>query len=432
MSAEVEITVADEMHPGLIACDRADPLYEAARAMVRHRVHAVVVRGDEGSLFLSDHDLLQALRADPAAGDRPVGEIAATDPLTISPEETVREAARLMGEHEVSHLFVLEPGADEPSGIVSSLDLARSLLRGAEPTPLTIMVGHDGSDRGRDAIALAALLAAGRATVAAAIAVPFPPQTVGDPPIHASPGARDWSELCSDLRARGNKLLEAEVSAAFGASDVSTRVLLDDSAGRALTHLCDAERPDLLVLGSSHRGPLGRVLLGGTADRLLSGAPCSVAVAPAGYADATAARIERIGVGFDGSDSSARALSLAARLALDYGARLEVTAVARPMTQIEAPLEAIDVLAGSGLVDHSAERLRRGVAESLAGQPEQLEAEVEIIHGDPLAELMRRSASGLDLLVVGSRGYGPLRRALLGSVSTRLVRNCESPLIVAA
>ncbi len=432
MSSPVEITVADEMHPGLIACDSSDPLFEAARAMVRHRVHAVVVRSDDGPSFLSDHDLLQALQADPAAGGRPVGEIAATDPLTISPGETVREAARLMGEHEISHLFVLESGADEPAGIVSSLDLARSLLRGAEPTALSIVVGHDGSKRGSDAIALAAVLGAGRAAVTAVIAVPFPPQTVGDPPIHAGAGARDWNELCADLRARGRELLEAEAWPGLGAIDVSTHVLLDDSAGRALTLLCEAEQPDLLILGSSHRGPLGRVLLGGTAERLLSGAPCSVAVAPAGYAGSPAERLERVGVGFDGSESSAQALSLGARLALDHGARLEVTAVARPMTQLEAPLEAIDVLAGAGLVDHSTERLRSGISESLAGQPERLEAEVQIVHGDPVTELMRRSASGLDLLVVGSRGYGPLRRALLGSVSTRLVRHCECPLIVAA
>ncbi|MCB1005297.1 MAG: universal stress protein [Acidimicrobiales bacterium] len=38
---------------------------------------------------------------------------------------------------------------------------------------------------------------------------------------------------------------------------------------------------------------------------------------------------------------------------------------------------------------------------------------------------------GADLLVVGSRGHGALRRALLGSVSTHLVNHAPCPVVVA-
>jgi nucleotide-binding universal stress UspA family protein len=38
--------------------------------------------------------------------------------------------------------------------------------------------------------------------------------------------------------------------------------------------------------------------------------------------------------------------------------------------------------------------------------------------------------AGSDLLAVGSRGYGPLRAVLLGSVSSALVRSAASPLVV--
>jgi nucleotide-binding universal stress UspA family protein len=41
-----------------------------------------------------------------------------------------------------------------------------------------------------------------------------------------------------------------------------------------------------------------------------------------------------------------------------------------------------------------------------------------------------RASADLDLLVVGSRGYGPLRAVLLGSVSTPVVRSAQSPLVV--
>jgi nucleotide-binding universal stress UspA family protein len=51
----------------------------------------------------------------------------------------------------------------------------------------------------------------------------------------------------------------------------------------------------LIVIGSPHRGPLGRIALGSTTDRIVGGAPCPVAVAPRGFRDEGVAP-ERIGV----------------------------------------------------------------------------------------------------------------------------------------
>jgi nucleotide-binding universal stress UspA family protein len=52
-----------------------------------------------------------------------------------------------------------------------------------------------------------------------------------------------------------------------------------------------------------------------------------------------------------------------------------------------------------------------------------------LLDGDA-RELLAGESAGLDLLVVGSRGYGPLRAVLLGSVSSALVRSAQSPLVV--
>ena len=62
--------------------------------------------------------------------------------------------------------------------------------------------------------------------------------------------------------------------------------------------------------------------------------------------------------------------------------------------------------------------------------PAEIEATAEVAEGDVvdvLATLDRRDA---DLLVCGSRGYGPLRRVLLGGVSSRLLRRAACPLLV--
>ena len=62
--------------------------------------------------------------------------------------------------------------------------------------------------------------------------------------------------------------------------------------------------------------------------------------------------------------------------------------------------------------------------------PAEIEATAEVAEGDAvnvLATLDRRDA---DLLVCGARGYGPLRRVLLGGVSSRLLRRAACPLLV--
>jgi nucleotide-binding universal stress UspA family protein len=70
-------------------------------------------------------------------------------------------------------------------------------------------------------------------------------------------------------------------------------------------------------------------------------------------------------------------------------------------------------------------QLRNVVADLDSGVP----VEAEALVGDP-AEVLRDFSEGLDLLVVGSRGYGPLRAVLLGSVSRRLMTEAHCPVIV--
>lgn len=87
------------------------------------------------------------------------------------------------------------------------------------------------------------------------------------------------------------------------------------SPARALHDTATSARADLIVVGSSHRGPVGRVLLGSVAERLLSGAPCAVAIAPRGYAGRESRRLQRIVVAFDGSPEAHPALGTACALA---------------------------------------------------------------------------------------------------------------------
>jgi nucleotide-binding universal stress UspA family protein len=58
------------------------------------------------------------------------------------------------------------------------------------------------------------------------------------------------------------------------------------------------------------------------------------------------------------------------------------------------------------------------------------QAGVERVYGEVVDELSVVGERGVDLLVCGSRGYGPVRRVLLGTVAAALVRQASVPVLV--
>ena len=62
--------------------------------------------------------------------------------------------------------------------------------------------------------------------------------------------------------------------------------------------------------------------------------------------------------------------------------------------------------------------------------PRGLELETVLLHGHAAEQIARRTAGVVDLLFAGSRGYGPLRRALVGSVSGALLRDAGCPVVI--
>jgi nucleotide-binding universal stress UspA family protein len=268
-----------------------------------------------------------------------------------------------------------------------------------------IVVGVDEHEGGRDAIALAKSLLApdGELTLAHVYA--------GDPHTYRSASAA--YEAAERERAR--ELLEktrdkAEIEA-------TVRSIGSPSVGRGLHELAEHQSTDLLVLGSCRRSLLGRVLVGDDTRAALTGAPCAVAIAPAGYLNESSVMRE-IGVGYDGSPESDHALDLARELANERGAKLSAfEAVSLPTTAFTAgplPLgETIDAL-----VSEARDRIA-----ALGG------VEPHAAYGQPAEELAVYSAS-LDLLMVGSRGYGPIGRLIHGSTSHQLAHMSRCPLLV--
>jgi len=252
-----------------------------------------------------------------------------------------------------------------------------------------VLVGVDGAQGGRDAIALATQLADEGATTSL---------------VHVfgaglMPGKGTALLLSVELE-QSRELLERERRAAAPAADLIP--CADRSIGHALHGLAERHSADLIVIGACRHGFLGRLLLGSDTISALNGAPCAVAIAPFGYAD-RAHPLSALGVGYDGSPESEQALAAARALAPCLGSSVRVMSVVSPQ----------DIPYGEPIARVG------GLADD----------EVDITYGDP-SEALLSLGEQVDLLIVGSRGYGPVGRLMHGSTSNQLARRARCPLLV--
>jgi nucleotide-binding universal stress UspA family protein len=269
-----------------------------------------------------------------------------------------------------------------------------------------VLVGVDGRPNGRDAIALACRLTDpdGKLTLAHVYS--------GDlRPSHAiTPG------LVAEEREASHKLLEQERAAA----DVKAQLIsiVSMSPGRGLHQQAEEQNTDLLVVGSCGHGTFGRAMLGDHTRAALNGAACAVAIASRGYAEHPQP-IAKVGVGYNGSQESRAALAMARELAAPTRATVHAMEVV-PITGYgytgllpPAIGESIDVM-----LQEANSRLK-----------ELPDVEGHAVYGLTGEELAAFSDQ-VDILVVGSRGYGPMRRLVLGSTSDYLERHARCSLLV--
>jgi nucleotide-binding universal stress UspA family protein len=217
----------------------------------------------------------------------------------------------------------------------------------------------------------------------------------------------------------------AEARDVLAGLDLETRAYGGGSPARILTEIAEDanEGIDAIVVGSPHRGAVGRVVLGSVARNLLNGSPVDVAVAPAGYADARHETARDIAVGYDGSPESKLALKRAEALARNLNARLEL------LTVVTAPA-AVPLMVPNAYAPESPPKPDEVIGEGIHSVDPSLAAETARLDGDPAPELVGACEEGVDLLLVGSRGYGPLTRVLLGSVSRNVIQRAPCPVLV--
>jgi nucleotide-binding universal stress UspA family protein len=165
-----------------------------------------------------------------------------------------------------------------------------------------------------------------------------------------------------------------------------------------------------LVVGSRGQGAVEEVLDASTSGPLAREAPCPVILVPTQAAAWSDDRTDAVIMcGVDGSDDSLAAARGAGELAQALQARLVLATVAES--------------SGEAMPDAAVDEVRAALPD--------VQVDVETSSGeaaDELLALARRLEA--QVVVVGSRGRGAMKAALLGSVSGRVVQQTDRPVMV--
>jgi nucleotide-binding universal stress UspA family protein len=218
--------------------------------------------------------------------------------------------------------------------------------------------------------------------------------------------------------ADADALALAQLLVQSGGAVIPTRIAAGRPVGAGLHDEALKAGADVIVVGSSGRGLLGRILAGDDVIATLRCAPCMVAIAPHGFASDDHP-VTRIGVGYDGRAHALAALDAARTIAARTGASIRALGVASPSQGLVTPVGIPAVAA----LEAGRERAERAIAQL---GPDVTAHVVDGIAHQRLAEL----SSEVDLLVVGSSRRGAFGRVLLGSTSERLSREAACPLLV--
>jgi nucleotide-binding universal stress UspA family protein len=277
------------------------------------------------------------------------------------------------------------------------------------------IAAHDGTERGADAVALARILAR--------------PSGMPVRMVHVCPAREPWHALAAPgedpTRVERARVLDVEERLRLPGDPLPLN-LTAPSVAHGLHDAAEREPAAVVVIASSPGGDPQRTHPGTTAERLLHGSPCTVAVAPEGYAARGVRDIRVVGVAIDADPESDEALRRAIELARSFGARVRILTAVDPAAEAEAlalPEASADVR--EAVLDRADVLLRA----TRAGMPQDVGVETALCVGDPGPAIVAACNEDVDLLVCGSRRYGPRRAVLLGTIAEYLVTHARCPVL---
>jgi nucleotide-binding universal stress UspA family protein len=214
-----------------------------------------------------------------------------------------------------------------------------------------------------------------------------------------------------------------------------TKTVVSGDAATAILETAKSVGADLIAMASTGRGALGRLTLGSVADRVVrtSDVPVLVVRGIDAPDTPTLPMVNRVIVPLDGSDRAMLAVPVAATVSRQLGAAIElISAVDLP--QVVSPAMAYGpAFSPEFYAELEAESTRNAgeyLDDALAQLADQgIKAGKHVMIGSAVAAILDFAKHG-DLIVMTSRGQGGFRRWILGSVSEKLVRDAQAPVLL--
>jgi nucleotide-binding universal stress UspA family protein len=290
----------------------------------------------------------------------------------------------------------------------------------SDPHGGTLVVGIDGSANAMAAFSWAVAEARARHASLEAVYVWQVPSLA-----YSAPGYIPLTE--QEIESQAQRLFKDALAGCPDHEDVKVWLHVTEGAPvDALVQAAGEPEVSMVVVGARGHGGVAGLLLGSVSHALTHKSPKPLAVVVPDWSDPPDVGRRRIVVGVDGSAGSEQALAWAAGDARARGVPLEVVMVWVPPAPVLPSHLPLRATAGAG------ERSR--VEDALAAMIEKVDltgvqVEQTVLEGQP-ARLLTSRARDAQLLVVGTRGLGRAREAVLGSVSHACTHHPVVPVVI--
>ncbi|ART72910.1 universal stress protein [Mycobacterium dioxanotrophicus] len=213
--------------------------------------------------------------------------------------------------------------------------------------------------------------------------------------------------------------------------DITPVVHRSTSIPRGLTELTAQHNADLIVVGSSSSGLLGRIALGSVTERLAHTARVPVAISPRGY-PRSPLTLERLTVGYGGMSGTTPIVGTAAELAVQWDVQMRIASFAvRPPLMLSGSIEpSAEDLVTDQWTSNAVRALRRQLDRARETIPL---PDVDLVIGmgiDWSTAVNDIAWESGDLLVLGSAAAGPLAQVFLGSAASKILRHVPVPVMI--
>lgn len=233
----------------------------------------------------------------------------------------------------------------------------------------------------------------------------------------------------AELEAETRRLLEdARSRLAKRWPAVSAEMLYGDPR-ETICQAAYRRHADLVVLGSRGLGAISAFLVGSVSLGVARQAPCAVLVCKG-----TPRPVQAVTIAIDASPDAARAFEFFSELPLPSTLTALLLGVVQPLGCYPSTTPYLVSPALMSALTQYEDRLREELQVPLDQAARALDGRVARVDkstptGLP-ADVIVRNAADADLVVVGARGLGPLKRVLLGSVSENVIGHASCPVLV--